>query len=283
MTSKPRLTDVTLCCIDCAQPALAIRALQLSRAQCDFAASILLTHSAEAEDGIEIHRVPRITDLVSYSHFVLKRLSAHIATQFVLLIQWDGYVLDGVRWEDGFRQFDYIGAPWHWHRPGERVGNGGFSLRSRRLLDALEDVTFPPGHPEDDLIGRAWRPALERRGVRFADVGTARRFSVEHDASESPSFGFHGMFNFWRVLRANQLGPLLDRISPAAAGSWQALDLMIQYVRRSRWAEARSVLIYYERQRGTAATIEALTAATRHVGGGEVLRNAILLFGTRQS
>ena len=38
-----------------------------------------------------------------------------------------------------FSHCDYIGAQWFWHNDGMRVGNGGFSLRSRKLLTALQD------------------------------------------------------------------------------------------------------------------------------------------------
>lgn len=291
-TSRPQLDDVTLCCIDCAQPALAIRALQMSRAQCDFAASVLFTDIEIAQEGIEVRRIPPITDATSYSHFVLKQLAAHVATPFVLLIQWDGYVLDGTRWEDGFRQFDYIGAPWTlsrlhidapwgYARVNGLAGNGGFSLRSRRLLETLESAPIQPGRrAEDELICNVWRSALEQRGIRFADVATARRFSVESDRSKAPSFGFHGMFNFWRAIPADALEEVLRGVSPDAAGSGPACRLILEYVRLGRWAEANVALANYERQCGTAKTIEALSAVTQP-GVGVVLRDAIRGNGMR--
>ena len=60
--SRPKLDDVTLCCIDRVQPTLAIRALHLSQAHCDFAAALLFTHVDVAEEGIETRRIPRIWD-----------------------------------------------------------------------------------------------------------------------------------------------------------------------------------------------------------------------------
>ena len=289
VTSRPKLDDVTLCCVDWAQPALAIRAMQASRAQCDFAASLLFTDAEVAEEGIEIRRIPRIADVTSYSHFVLKQLTAHIATPFVLVIQWDGYVLDGARWEDGFREFDYIGAPWAGGELKGMVGNGGFSMRSRRLLSAVEGIAIPPSHEadnpsrqaEDGLICSVWRSALEQRGIRFADAATARRFSVEHDSGEAPSFGFHGMFNFWRTIRADALESVLRGVSPAAARSPAALRLILEYVRLGRWAEANSALINFERQLGAATTIEALSQFTAR-GVGSVLYDAIRNYGTGQ-
>jgi hypothetical protein len=266
-SSKPRLEDVTLCCIDCVQPALAIRALQISRAHCDFAATVRFTHADMAEEGIEIRCIPSITDRTAYSHFVLRHLPAHVTTPFVLLAQWDGYVLDGSRWEDGFRQFDYIGAPWNYRGAPRKVGNGGFSLRSRRLLETLKDVAIPPGpQAEDDLICNVWRPMLEQRGVRFADLATARRFSVEMELTKAPSFGFHGLYNFWRAVPAEELDGILNSMSPEAARSKWLAVLIVEYARQRRWAEANLALTAYERQLGTAKTIEALSEVSPAVG-----------------
>jgi predicted O-methyltransferase YrrM len=266
-SSRPRLADVALCCIDCAQPELAIRALRISRAHCDFAATVLFTNADMAEEGIEIHRIPRIADRTAYSHFVLKELPTHVATPFVLVVQWDGYVLDGARWEDGFRQFDYIGAPWNWRGAPRKVGTGGFSLRSRRLLEMVKDVAIPPGpQAEDDLICNVWRPMLEQRGIRFADVVTARRFSVEMERTEAPSFGFHGLYNFWRSVPAEELEGLLRSMSRAQAMSkWMAV-LILEYARQRRWTEANLALTCYERQLGTAKTVQALTEVSPDVG-----------------
>jgi len=124
----------------------------------------------------------------------------HVTTPFVLVFQWDGFVLDPGAWTDAFLDYDYIGAPWEEASapPGRRVGNGGFSLRSRRLLEALQDpaLAFDPRRPEDKVICRELRPALEaRHGVRFAPVELAARFAFEHLPPPHPTFGFHGHAN----------------------------------------------------------------------------------------
>jgi hypothetical protein len=271
--SRPRLEDVTVCCIDCVQPDLAIRALQISRAQCDFAAAVLFTQADIAAEGIEVRRIPRITDRRGYSHFVLRELSAHITTPFALVVQWDGYVLDGARWEDGFRQFDYIGAPLH-YKTGPKVGNGGFSLRSRRLLEMVRDLPIPPDPPaEDRLICDVWRSTLEQRGIRFADLATARRFSVEIERTEAPSFGFHCVYNFWRVLPADELEGVLNGMSPSAVSSRWLAALILEYARLGRWAEANLALTRYARQIGTGRAIDELSGFSPAVG--EVVYDAI--------
>lgn len=241
--ARPALHDVTLCCIDCVRPELALRAMRLSRAQCDFAASILLTSESCDAEGIEVRRIAKLDGVEAYSHFVQKQLVQHVETPFVLVVQWDGWVLDGAMWEDGFRAFDYIGAPWWWRPEGKQVGNGGFSLRSRRLLATLAQDHVPLSHPEDYVIGDVWRPALEQAGVRFADPDTARRFSVEStpDLSPEPSFGFHSIANFWRGVPAGELAALLA-VSPLVGVHIQAAGmLLVSYAVQRRWHEANLV------------------------------------------
>ncbi len=255
------LPDVTLCCIDCATPRLALRAMRLSLDQCAFGVAILLTDAGLSDPRIETRRIAAIADKTAYSAFVLKQLLAHIATDFVLLVQWDGYVIDGTRWESGFLGFDYIGAPWSWRPVGQQVGNGGFSLRSRRLLELLAAPEVPVGHPEDALICRAWRPALEARGIRFADPVTARRFAVEIEPvaqAGGPSFGFHGLHHLWRSLPADALPGLLADLPADWLRGDGAGFLVAAYAARRRWAEARLVLDAMERQQGEAMTVRRL-------------------------
>jgi len=81
-------------------------------------------------------KIPRIASRAEYSRFVIKELGRHFRTSHLLVIQWDGYVINGKAWQEAFLEYDYIGAPWGFHTDQHRVGNGGFSLRSRRLFDA---------------------------------------------------------------------------------------------------------------------------------------------------
>lgn len=282
----PDLRDVTLCCIDCVQPALALRALLLSAAQARFGAVMLLTDAEVAAPAVEVRQIGRLAGGAEYSAFVLKRLMDHVATPFVLLVQWDGWVLDGARWEKGFRGFDYIGAPWPWHPAWRQVGNGGFSLRSRRLLAVLAQDGFVPGHPEDEMIGGAWRTALEARGIRFADVASARRFSVERDEAAAPSFGFHGVFNFWRAVPAGELEGLLAAVPGAGLLPDHGRQLLMAYLAQGRVGEAAVVLRRLEALAGEAEVVAQLGRYRlpdgRRLDGPAVRRHLLGLQGTRQ-
>jgi len=160
------LAGVTLACVDTVNPALALRALTLSRAALRFEHTLLLTDAVPAgidvPAGIAVRPISRLASREAYSRFVLKSLLPHVTTPHVLLIQWDGYVVNPAAFDPAFLDCDYIGAKWFWFDDGMRVGNGGFSLRSRKLLEALQDPRIELADAEDVTIGRAFRPLLER-------------------------------------------------------------------------------------------------------------------------
>jgi hypothetical protein len=177
-----------------------------------FADCLLLTDcNLTAENGIRVVPIEKLQSARDYSEFVLRRLADHVNTTHCLVVQWDGFILDAGCWDPRFLEFDYIGAPWPQFDDAHFVGNGGFSLRSRKLLVACQSAEFRVSHPEDLAIGRVNRAYLEAHyDIRFADRAIAERFSFERSASERPTFGFHGIFNmmpvlgtekFWKIYR----------------------------------------------------------------------------------
>ena len=107
MLSLPR---VTLCCIDCASHDLALAALEQCMQKCAFARVLFITDREYAIGGIECVRVAPIESREAYSRFVMKELHAYVETDFVLLVQWDGFVVSAQAWSDDFLGYDYIGA-----------------------------------------------------------------------------------------------------------------------------------------------------------------------------
>lgn len=61
-----------------------------------------------------------------YSRYCIKELHKQVQTDFMLVIQWDGYVLNANAWNPEWLKYDWIGAPWEWYTDGMQVGNGGF-------------------------------------------------------------------------------------------------------------------------------------------------------------
>ena len=214
MTWRLSLPGVTLCAATSVNRAATLAALQRCLDHADFADCLLLSDQAPAEVQARIRHVPiaPLRSSADYSRFMLSGLADHVATEHVLVVQWDGFIVDPGAWSDDFLAFDYVGAPWPHFIDGHDVGNGGFSLRSRRLLEACRSADFVAHCPEDVAIGRTNRDMLEQHyGIRFADIATASRFAFERTAPQGASFGFHGAFNmipligadaFWEMYRS---------------------------------------------------------------------------------
>lgn len=187
------IPDTTLCCVDCRYYDLAAEALSRCLARCRFERALVFTDGEIKVDGVETVPIAPIASIEEYSRFMVKDLERHVQTEFVLVVQYDGYVLNADAWSDDFRQYDYIGARWD-AMDGTAVGNGGFSLRSKRLLRALQDPEIAQLVPEDAAICCTYRPLLEQRyGIRFAPPALADRFSFETFPPQAPTFGFHGV------------------------------------------------------------------------------------------
>jgi hypothetical protein len=201
------LPQVTLCAISSVNVDATIRALERCLAQIAFGDAIFFTDAHVVPDHPEIRVVPidRLPSAAAYSRFVLEILPNMITSSHCLLVQWDGFVVDASRWKRSFLDFDYIGASWPQFADSHRVGNGGFSLRSARLLKACQDPDFASDHPEDIAICRQNRQFLEQRyDIQIADQAVADHFSFERNKVAGPTFGYHGVFNMIQVLGTDE-------------------------------------------------------------------------------
>jgi Flp pilus assembly protein TadD len=236
------LPRVTLCCVDTANHELALRALRLSASRARFARALFLTDRAYEAPGIEVRRIATLASRDAYSQFVLKELGAHVGTDHVLLIQWDGYVAHPDAWREAFLACDYLGAKWSWHDGQESVGNGGFSLRSRKLLAALQDSRIRLSGPEDETICRAFRPLLEaEHGIVFGSEALADAFAFEASLPLGRPFGFHGLFNFCRFMPPAEIVELTRWFTPEIARSPQFLQLGRNCVALGQWQAAEAI------------------------------------------
>jgi len=203
---RTRLADVTLCCVDTAYHDLAAEALRASLAACEFAETLFLSDRDCGVPGVRHVPIAPIRSTADYSNFMIHRLHEFIGTPFVLVIQYDGFVLNEGAWNAVFCDYDYVGAPM---RVGEHlvVGNGGFSLRSRRLLQALHRDEQVRGYDarggmslEDVAISSTYRRRLEQaQGIRFAPPAVADRFAAGRTQPTRSSFGFHGLVHLVRL------------------------------------------------------------------------------------
>ena len=132
MSGRVRIQRTTLACIDCLFPALALRALGETLRQCEYDEVKFFTDAppaalANLDPAIRVVPIQSLASSRDYSRFVMKELADHIGTDFVQLVQWDGYVIRGEGWDAEFLDYDYIGARWWFREPGSDVGN---ALRS---------------------------------------------------------------------------------------------------------------------------------------------------------
>lgn len=179
----------------------------------EFARAVLLSSAPpENPDPRIAHvRIPAI-DFFEYSRFMLKELGKHVDTDHCLVVQSDGFVVNPDLWNPEWLAYDYVGAPWpeslliSGNPPTRlalknRVGNGGFSLRSRKLLRLSAWIDFDavsaPSRSEDLLLCNHFYETMLGFGVRYAPLETAARFSIENPRgilgqSLGTTFGFHG-------------------------------------------------------------------------------------------
>ena len=210
--------DEKLCyvIIDTQNYLLARCALEHSQSQFELSKVRIFSDDEEKWPGYEIIKIPKINSISEYNYFVLCELHKYIETEFCLIIQYDGFVIDGSMFAKLFLEYDYIGAVWP-HYDQYNVGCGGMSLRSRKLLQATSKITDDQTDydiPEDLMICRYYRAFLEQGfAIRYAPPAVANHFSQEMMAQPWSTFSFHGPA-FLPRLYANQIEFLFENLSP---------------------------------------------------------------------
>lgn len=201
---KLKLQDVTLVGIDCVDLSRLVTAANLTMSKVEFGDIKLLSSLASSDS--RVRKIKHIGSREQYSWFMMKKLAEYISTKYILVIQWDGYVLNEKAWTDEFYAYDYIGAPWEWYKDHKKVGNGGFSFRTKKIMQICQNDSniIPISEPgvsfhdeEDHCICRIYREYLEKEyRLKYAPVELARKFSIEGyrvpGAKWDGEFGFHG-------------------------------------------------------------------------------------------
>jgi hypothetical protein len=203
------LDNITLVSVSSVKIDETLHALRHSCKDISFKSVKFLTDSEITCDDIEIVKIPKIDSVDEYSKFMIYDLDQYIDTEFALVVQYDGYVLNPELWTDDFLRYDYIGAPFP--LPSDnfsyrdsfgnivRVGNGGFSLRSKKLISLPNRLNLPwksyfGYYNEDGFIVCHNRHIYEENGCKFAPIDVASKFSYENTIFENKGikpFGFH--------------------------------------------------------------------------------------------
>jgi hypothetical protein len=197
-----QLPDVTLCCIETREHDLAYLALQDCERLAKFGDVLVFTDRVGQFERADRRVVP-VSDWrakVGWSRCFWYDAAPLLRTSHALGIQWDSWVVDPGMWRDDYLHYDYVGAPW-WYQDGLNVGNGGFCLRSTKLLRFIRKnrAQFPCiTDLDDDLYCRKYRPTLEAAGFEWAPQALAQDFAFEcvRPDPNARHFGFHAAYNF---------------------------------------------------------------------------------------
>ena len=190
------LNNVTVVIVDCANQGKAVLAINKTLKILTPARTIFFTDVDINIDEAKTIVIPKIKSKDEYSYFMIKELWKYITTDYCLVIQHDGYPICEEMWDKEFLEFDYIGAVWNYPDNERAVGNGGCSIRSRKLLEALgTDDFIEVTEQEDDAICRLYGAYLEKtHDIVFAPISVAERFSFELREPCYYTFAFHSYF-----------------------------------------------------------------------------------------
>lgn len=220
------LSNVTLISVDTTEDLSdTLGAVYTSMSGIHFGAVKIITSKEQIEknlshenEGIVLEKsVIEVNNYNDYNYYVIYHLHEHVNTSHCLLIQPDGFVLFPNTWDNRWLEYDYIGAPWEYVEDAyidpfgnhHRVGNGGFSLRSKKFLEVPTKVEVPwetnnsdfywmpkgvVNYHEDGNVCVHNRHIFIEQGCKYAPVEVAVRFSQETRIPECEGitpFGFH--------------------------------------------------------------------------------------------
>lgn len=217
-TPMLELPDVTLVCVETQMHEMSRIAINDAVSKVKFGGVLIYTDKPELIEvpGATYTVVPNWPDKLKMGAFYYTEAANPIATSHALLMEWDAGVRDVEAWEDGFLEYDYIGAPWPgqphggWDPTGGfTVGNGGFALISKRLANyVFEHRARLSGINTDIGLCRQYRGEFESGALKakWAPEEVAYRFAFECGPPEQAvrsSFGYHDIFN-WHLALPNE-------------------------------------------------------------------------------
>ncbi len=213
MKKKLKLPNVSLLAIahkkDVDQTQISMK---ISSENIKFGAVKLLTSAQPKIKYPDIEYVPiKPMNLEEFNKTMIEDLHKHFETTHCLFVQADSFVVNYKLWKDEFLKYDYIGAPWSdelvinenlvLNVKKNPVGNGGFSLRSRKLLQTTAKIDYDslkfPLKSEDVVVCHYLYDKMIEEGVKFAPPKLASQFSIEnvnnlYGQNLDSVFGFHG-------------------------------------------------------------------------------------------
>jgi len=223
---------IDLVTVNTLNPHTALKAMDYSCKNLEFNNSYIFTDKPIRSDKHEIIRINKFKSIDDYSNFVLNFENFQFKSDFILIIQDDGFVINPNKWSDSFYEYDFIGAPWPETdkisnvrfgkeeiiaKRKNRIGNGGFSLRSKKYLNYSSQFNNCRGYPEDLFLNALNYEKAKKKNLNFPPPEKAYKFSTETPffgksknilldsryALGISSFGFHGKHHKKYISRIN--------------------------------------------------------------------------------
>ena len=203
--------------------------MRISLQNIEFGSAKLLctTQPEKKYPDIEYVSIPAMNSVDDYNKTIFQDLHKYFKTSHCLIVQADSFVVNASLWTEEFLKYDYIGGPW----PNKikinseltldleknPVGNGGFSLQRRKLVETTSKTNFDtlnfPMKAEDVLICYFLYKEMIDSGVVFAPASLAAKFSMEnienlYGQNVNTVFGFHGkhMRLFLKIYSYSSIG-----------------------------------------------------------------------------
>lgn len=211
---KLKLPQVTICAMTSVLVQETIKAMEYSMQEIEFGAAVIITHKKPKNlpSNITYKYIEELTDIDRFNYETVYNMGDYIDTEFVLLVHYDGFVVNPQSFKQEFLEYDYIGSPWPLPKEGDtttyrdihgnicRVGNS-VSIRSKRLLDFPRKANIPwtsekGWFNEDGFICCRNKHLFEEAGMKFAPLELAIHFGHEHmipeiQGKEIQPFVFH--------------------------------------------------------------------------------------------
>ena len=212
---KLELPNVTLAAMSSVNIYETVKALQYSMREIEFGDVLLITHRKPFFLPKEIHykHTSKLTDIDAFNYKMVYELADYIDTDYVLLVHYDGFVVNPESWREEFLAYDYIGAPWPLPKNNTtyrdskgnicRVGNS-VSIRSKKLLEFPKQANLKwermedGNYNEDTFLCCKYKNVIEDAGMTFAPIEVAKYFSHEHMVPEIMDVDKPFVFHKWR-------------------------------------------------------------------------------------
>lgn len=187
---------IDIAIVNCVNQDEAIKTLNYCNRFFNFNNSFLFSDKNPYENKNTFVEIKKIQNINQYNNFMLQ-IGKYIKSDFLLVVQDDGHIVNSNKWSENFLNYDYVGAPWpnsrKWNKrwkghnreliinnlTNNRVGNGGFSLRSKKFLEFSAQYVNCDEYAEDVFLCILKYEEAIKNGIKFAPYDIASQFSME--------------------------------------------------------------------------------------------------------